>query len=79
MRLSPCKTALFAPARESLLIFPAGPFDYGQKGVFSGDLAARSHDCAWIAECNQFCHPVQSYAAIQCNGMLPLSAINKGV
>jgi hypothetical protein len=27
-----------------------------------------------IAEYNRFCHLVQRYAAIQCNGMLPLSA-----
>jgi hypothetical protein len=39
-----------------------------------------------IAECNQFCHPVQRYAATsaklcchQCNGMLPPSAITNGV
>ena len=30
---------------------------------------------AVTAECNQFCHPVQRYAAIQCNGMP--SAITK--
>jgi hypothetical protein len=30
------------------------------------------------AECNQFCRLVQSYSAIQCNGMLPPSAITKG-
>jgi hypothetical protein len=48
MRLSPCKTALSLPVLESRLTFQPGPFGYGQKGVFSGDLAARSHDCAWI-------------------------------
>jgi len=26
------------------------------------------------AGCNQFCHPVQRYAAGQCNAMLPLNA-----
>jgi hypothetical protein len=27
-----------------------------------------------LAECNQFCQPVQRYAATPCNGMLPLNA-----
>jgi hypothetical protein len=29
-----CKTALLLPVLESRLIFPAGPFGYGRKGVF---------------------------------------------
>ena len=31
-----------------------------------------------MAECNQFCHPVQRYAPTQCKVMLPPSAITKG-
>ena len=39
MRLSPCKTALSLSVLERRLIFPTGPFSYGQKGFwgrFSG-------------------------------------------
>src|SRR5260370_12457306 len=35
--------------------------------------ANSSNDCG-TAEYNQFCHPVQRYAATPCNGMLRLSA-----
>jgi hypothetical protein len=50
---------------------PSGGFGY---------LALRgAQETIWVgAECNQFCHPVQRYAATQCNGMLPPLAITKG-
>jgi len=48
MRLSPCKTALSLSVLERRLILSTGRFSYGQKGVFLGDLAARSHDCARV-------------------------------
>ncbi len=39
----------------------------------------RSCTPAASAECNQFCHPVQLYAATRCKVMLPSSASFRGV
>ena len=57
MRLSPCKTALSLSVLERRLIFPTGPFSYGQKGFWGGDLAARSHDCARGTGKPEITHP----------------------
>src|SRR5260370_25477900 len=48
----PARPHFSLPVRESRLIFPLARSTTVRRGAFSGDLAVRSHDCAWIT-----CYP----------------------